>query len=260
MARMKRTRTRSRSSKKRSRTDFPLSQLQQSQTASIAKRAALRASETKRNVIGINYNMNTNGFQSWDFSDIDQGDDIQHRNGRQILTTSFKKNLFIRNNSFLEPILVRMLVLQAKSGHQDSVLATSPLFNPSLIPNDNNASWSDHTGQGKIQAILKPIDTTNFIVREDKRFILGALPNPDKSTEYDGAASTGRMSYHDGRSSSKFTRSSLNLKGRKMHFDSSGNCDDRLHLVLMCCQVDGSQILGSTMSVVGNGCLYFKDP
>lgn len=217
--------------------------------ARIAKNVMLRNSETKRNVVGFNFNLGTNGFQAWDVSVIPQGDEIYQRNGRQILTTSFKRNLFLRNNSFLEPIIVRMLVLQAKEGHQDSIVGTTPLFNPSIIPNDNASTWDDHSNQGKIQALLKPIDTTKFIVRKDKRFILGALPNPDKNVEHETAANSGRMSYHDGRSACKFTRSSLNLKSKKMHFDASGNCEDRLHFVLMCCQVDGSQILGSTMSV-----------
>lgn len=228
--------------------------------AKIAKKVMLRNSETKRNVLGFNFNLGTNGFQAWDLSVIAQGSDINKRNGRQILTTSFRRNLFLRNNSFLEPILVRMLVLQAKEGHQDDIVSTTPLFNPSLIPADNSATWDDHTGQAKIQAILKPIDTTKWIVKEDKRFTLGALPNPDKNVEHETAANSGRMSYHDGRGASRITRSSLNLKGRKMNFDAAGNNEDRLHLVFMCCQVDGSQILGSTMSVVGNTCLYFKDP
>jgi len=228
--------------------------------AKIAKQVVLRNSETKRNTIGFNFNLGTNGFQAWDLSVIPQGDDINQRVGRQILTTSFRRNLFLRNNSFLEPILVRMLVLQAKEGHQDNIVSTTPLFNPSLLPEDNSSTWDDHSNQGKIQAILKPIDTTQWIVREDKRFTLGALPNPDKNVEHETAANSGRMSYHDGRSACRITRSSVNLKGRKMHFDSSGSNEDRLHLVFMCCQIDGSQILGSTMSVVGNTCLYFKDP
>lgn len=260
MARMKRTRTASRTSRKKSRTDFALSQLQQTQTARIAKKTVLRNSETKRNVAGFNHGINTNGFASWDLTDIPQGDDISQRNGRQILTTSLRKNLFFRNDSFLEPILVRTLVLQAKDGNNVDVLSTTPLFNPSVIPNDNSATWDAHTGQGKIQAILKPIDTTKFIVREDRRFILGALPNPNMNVEYDTAAANGRMSYHDGRSAAKIMRSSMNFKGRKMHFDAAGNCDDRMHFVTMCCQLDGSQILGSAMQVVGNTCLYYKDP
>jgi len=255
----KRMRRTSRTSRKKSKT-FALSQLQQSQTARIAKRVSLRNVETKRNVIGFNHGLNTNGFGSWDLSDIPQGDDIDKRNGRQILTTSLKKNLFFRNDSHLEPILVRTLVLQAKDGNTQDVLSTTPLFNPSIIPHDNSATWDAHTGQGKIQAILKAIDTTKFIVREDRRFILGALPNPDKNVEYDTAATSGRMSYHDGRSAAKIMRSSLNFKARKMHFDAAGDCDDRMHFVTMCCQLDGSQIFGSAMQVVGNMCLYFKDP
>jgi hypothetical protein len=237
-----------------------LSQTQSSQAANIAKKVMLRNIETKRNMRAFNFNLGTNGFQAWNMSIIAQGDDINQRNGRQILATSLRRNFFLRNNSFLEPILVRMLVLQAKEGQREDIVSSTALFSPSLLPDDNTTTWDEHNGQGKIQAILKPIDTTKWIVKEDKRFTLGALPNPDKNVEHETAASTGRMSYHDGRSASSITRSILNLKGRKIHYDGSGSCEDRLHIVLMCCQIDGSQILGSTMSVVGNACLYFKDP
>ena len=263
MARMKRTRTRSRTLRKKSRTDFPLSQLQQSQTASIAKRAVLRTCETKRHVAGLVEILNTEGFKSWDMSGIPQGDEIDGRNGRQVVTTSFKKNLWFRNNSFLEPIVVRTLLIQGKPGITENVISTTEIFNKTLLPDDNHASWAQHSGQAKLQAILKPIDTTKWIVREDKVFTLGSANNPNvgtSATDPIGTVTTERMAYHDGLRSLKLNRSSVKMKNRKLHFDSDGDCENRLHFVVMCCQADGYQFTGSSMAVVGNLCLYYKDP
>lgn len=256
----KRTRRTSRTSRKKSKTSFALSQLQQSQTARIAKRTMLRNTETKRNVAGFVENLNTDGFASWDMSVIAQGDDIDKRQGRQVITTSLKKNLWFRNNSFLEPIIVRTLVLQGKEGITEDVINSTAIFNKTVLPDDNNATWDQHAGQSKLQAILKPIDSTKWIVREDKVFTLGTLPNPNVDSTIIGTATTAASAYHDGRGAIKLSRSSLNMKNRKLHYDSDGACENRLHFVVMCCQVDGNQFAGSSMSVVGNMCLYYKDP
>jgi hypothetical protein len=226
----------------------------------IAKQVVLRNSETKRNVAGFNENLNTDGFSAWDMSVIAQGDEIFERQGRQIVTTSIKKNFWYRNNSFLEPIVVRTLVLQAKDGNTESIAHGTAIFNKTLLPDDNRASWDQHTGQQKLQAILKPIDSTKWIIREDQVFTLGTLPNPNVDTTLIGTASTAASAYHDGRGAIKLARSNLNMKGRKLHYDADGNCENRLHFVVMCCQVDGNQFAGSSMSIVGNMCLYYKDP
>jgi len=257
MAKRKRT---SRTTRKRSKASFALSQLQQSQTARIAKRTLLRNTETKRNVAGFNEYLDTDGFSAWDMSVIAQGDEMFERQGRQIVTTSMKKNLWFRNNSFLEPIIVRTLVLQAKDGNTENIASGTDLFNKTLLPDDNRSSWNQHAGQQKLQAILKPIDSTNWIVREDKVFTLGTLPNPNVDTTLIGTATTAASAYHDGRGAIKLARSSLNMKSRKLHYDADGSCENRLHFVVMCCQVDGSQFAGSSMSIVGNLCLYYKDP
>mmetsp|Transcript_15766 Transcript_15766/g.24604 ORF Transcript_15766/g.24604 Transcript_15766/m.24604 type:complete len:258 (-) Transcript_15766:49-822(-) len=231
--------------------------------ARIAKKVMLRNSETKRNVAGFNEQINTEGFSAWDMTVIAQGDEIFERQGRQVLATSIKKNLWFRNNSFLEPIVVRTLVLQAKDGNTENIASGTAIFNKTLLPDDNRASWNQHAGQQKLQAIVKPIDSTKWIVREDKVFTLGSANNPNlgtSATDPIGAVTTERMAYHDGLRSLKLNRSSVKMKNRKLHFDSEGDCENRLHFVVMCCQADGYQFTGSSMAVVGNLCLYYKDP
>lgn len=243
-----------------------MSQTQQKAVSKIAKRVTLRQSETKRRFVQINANTLTEGFSSHDLSSIEQGDEINQRSGRQVIATSIRKNLMLRSNSPYEPVLVRTLILQAKEGHYEDVLATSEIFNNSEHPDDANLSWDEHTsGPGKLLAMMKKIDTTRFTVKEDKMYVLGAIPNPNPGT------TSGNHSNHDGRSCLRITRSNINLKQKVMHYSGTGQtvteegatrntCENRLHFVVMACQVDGSQIAGSTVLTLGNIILYYKDP
>lgn len=269
MARMKRTRRMSRTTRKKPRRSGTLTQTQSRQVARIAKRATLRLSETKRRVALMQTSLQTADFAAYNLTNLAQGDDISQRNGRQIIATSLRKQLFIRNNSFLEPVIVRTLILQGKEGNYEDITSTSDIFNNSYHPDDGRMSWDEHTGNGKLLAIMKPIDSTRYTVKEDKTFVLGTLPNPNLKTTYESAAN------HDGRSSVKMIRNSLNLKKKIIHYgDSSAtvtedigdtqetrsSCENRLHFVIMCSQVDGSQITGSAIAILGIIVLYYKDP
>lgn len=269
MARMKRSRASSRTSKKKSRGSFSLSQTQQKAVSKIAKRVTLRSSETKKHVTQINQNVSTEGFQSYDLSTIAQGDDIYNRNGRQILATSIRKYMMVRNNSMYEPVLVRTLILQGKDGVFENLNSQTEIFNASDHPDDGNASWQAHaSGNGKLLAMMKPIDTTRWIVKEDKRYVLGATPNPNVGSGESHAN-------HDGRGCMRITRSSVNMKGKTIHYCAAGStiaeningtditrssCENRVWFVVMCCQVDGYQITGDTITHLGNLILYYKDP
>jgi len=259
----------SRTSSKKARRSFSLSQTQSNQVKKIAKKAVLRTSETKKHAVQINANVSTEGFQAYDLTSIVQGDDIFMRNGRQIIATSLRKNMLVRNNSMYEPVLVRTLLLQGKDGVFENISSNTEIFNSSDHPDDVNQSWSDHSaGNGKLLAMLKPIDTTKWIVKEDKKFVLGATPNPNVGSGESHAN-------HDGRGCMRITRSSVNMKQRTIHYcgpnttitenvsgtDVTRNtCENRMHLVIMCCQVDGYQITGDTITHLGNLVLYYKDP
>ena len=80
---------------------------------------------------------------------------------------------------------------------------------------------------------------------------------------------------HDGRSCMRVVRSNINVKQKTIHYCAAGQtitenvsgtdvtrntCENRLHFIVMCCQVDGSQITGSTILHLGNMILYYKDP
>ena len=101
-----------------------------------------------------------------------------------------------------------------------------------------------------------------------ERFVLGATPNPNVGSGESHAN-------HDGRGCMRITRSSVNMKGKTIHYCASGttiseningtdvtrnSCENRLHFVIMCCQVDGYQITGDTIAHLGNIVLYYKDP
>ncbi|CAM9431708.1 unnamed protein product [Heterosigma akashiwo] len=119
---------------------------------------------------------------------------------------------------------------------------------------------------------MKPIDTTRFIVREDKTFLLGPTPNPNLKTEFESHAN------FDGKGCIKMIRNTLNLKKKVIHYSDNSavkteniggtqvthsSCENRLHFVIMCCQVDGNQVPvvgGSTLTTIGNMVMYFKDP
>ncbi|MCP4457602.1 MAG: hypothetical protein GY816_06190 [Cytophagales bacterium] len=234
--------------------------------AKIAKQVVLRNSETKRRFVQINAHTLTEGFSSHDLSSIEQGDEINQRTGRQVIATSIRKNLMLRSNSKYEPVLVRTLVLQAKQGHYADVLSSTEIFNNSEHPDDANESWDQHTaGPGKLLAMMKKIDTTRFTVKEDKLYVLGANTNPNPGT------GSGDHANHDGRSCIRIVRSNINMKQKVMHYTGTGTvvgeegatrntCENRLHFVVMACQVDGSQITGTTVLTLGNIILYYKDP
>mmetsp|Transcript_42157 Transcript_42157/g.72628 ORF Transcript_42157/g.72628 Transcript_42157/m.72628 type:complete len:277 (+) Transcript_42157:158-988(+) len=250
-----------------------LTQTESKQVAKIAKKVTLRTSETKRHVVQFNSNQVTEGFAAHDLTTIAQGDEIGKRDGRQIIATSLKKNFIIRNNSFLEPVIVRTLILQGKTGITEDVLSSTDIFNASFHPDDSKLSWDDHSaGSAKLLAILKPIDTTKWIVKEDKTMVLGPAPNPNLQTASESHA------HHDGRSCVRFFKKSLNMKQKVIHYNNAAatvtetvdgeevqrnSCENRLHFVTMCCQVDGSQVAvvgGSTVNRVGTITLYYKDP
>lgn len=185
--------------------------------AKIAKKVTLRTSETKKHAININQNVSTEGFKEYDLSTIAQGDDIFNRNGRQILATSIRKNMMVRNNSVYEPVLVRTLILQGKDGVFENMSSETEIFNSSDHPDDVNNSWANHgSGNGKLLAMMKPIDTTRWIVKEDKRFVLGATPNPNVGSGESHAN-------HDGRGCMRITRSSVNMKGKTIHYCAVGH-------------------------------------
>jgi len=125
----KRTRRTSRTSRKRSKTMFPLSQLQQSQTARIAKKVVMRNSETKRSNYHWNESeQNTATLDAQEMTLIAQGDEINNRTGRQILGQGITVKGCIHNNSNLEPVVVKMWVLQAKPGNTEDITTSTAMF------------------------------------------------------------------------------------------------------------------------------------
>jgi len=248
MAPLKRTRRMSRTSRKKSRTSS-LSQLQQSQTARIAKRVVMRNSETKR----FNYHwneseQNTATLDAQEMTLIAQGDEISQRTGRQILAQGINVKGCIHNNSNLEPVVVKMWVLQAKPGNTTDIDTSTAMFVKAR--HDTAVSFAS---LGGLMSTVYDIDTEQFTLLGQKRFVLDASPYPD--TQVDD------MAAHGGKGAIRFFSKYIPLKGRKINYDGSPgtSCQNKIWIVWTAIQADNDQIVGTKIekTVIAN--LNFKD-
>ena len=186
--------------------------------ARIAKRVMMRNSETKRSNYHWNESeQNTATLDAQEMTLIAQGDEINNRTGRQILAQGISVKGCIHNNSNLEPVVVKMWVLQAKPGNTTSIDTSTAMFVKAR--HDTATSFAS---LGGLMSTVYDIDTEQFTLLGQKRFVLDASPYPD--TQVDDMAS------HGGKGSIRFFSKYIPLKGRKINYDGSGGatCQNKI--------------------------------
>jgi len=214
--------------------------------AKVAKDAIFRMSETKRhNVLYNEFHQTTGTISSHELTNINQGDETNQRTGRQILGQGIKIRSFVHNNGTYEPIIVKFMMVQAKSGvTTDPGDATNPVWVKAR--HDNPTTFNVIGGT---QALLYELDPDQYSVLYQKQFQLEASPYPN--TTEDGAR-------FGGKHSAKYFEKYIKLGGRKINFDST-TCQNKLWLVWWTVQLDSDQITGTDMEVSANCNLTFKD-
>jgi len=115
---VKRTRT-SQSSQRTQRSQYKKPRRQTKRASARSKKfiksVALSLAETKMKVIPFsNLSMTTQTFSAYDLNSMSQGDLGSSRDGNQIICRGFHLKGYLFNRSFLEPVLVRMMILKSK--------------------------------------------------------------------------------------------------------------------------------------------------
>lgn len=213
------------------------------------KSIALSIAETKMAIQDFNETVvSTNVMSTFDLNVIDVGAANQRRVGTQIVARGIHLKGFMHNNSKLEPIKVRMLIVRGKRSNNTPLIGTTELFT------DGEDRYTHDTLGGK--ALYYPVDPSKWTVCLDRTYTLGASPDPDTltiTTNYAG---------HDGRGSMVQFNHWINCKNLKVNYleDETNVPDVRWHLCLIPYQGDRDTILGSNFDFNVLGRFYYKDP
>ena len=217
------------------------------------KSVALSLAETKMKVIPFsNLNLTTSTFSAFDLNSMDQGDLGSTRDGSQIICRGFHIKGYMFNRSFLEPVMVRMLIIKGKRGVETNVTGSQAMFTDGI----EKKSYNDITAQ----ALYYPVDKTRFSVLYDKIYKLGVTSDPNTLT------TTTMYSGVDARSSGQLLNIWINGRDQRLNFTQSDNDttpDVRYHLVIIPVQYDRTQTVavgGSNVTFNMLGRFYYKDP
>lgn len=216
--------------------------------AMVAKRVMMRSAETKRSLTTWDEStQTTNTIASVELTSIPQNDDTSGRTGRQILGSGVRVKGVIHNNNTLEPVIVKMLIMQAKPGVTDDVNSTTTMFCKA-----RHDSATTFNAIGGMNSMIYDIDPEKFTILGQKRFILGSSSDPNTTED---------QAPHGGQGAVRFFDKYVSLKGRKINYDTSaaGSCQNKIHVVWMCVQPDNDQVIGTSIEKTVIASLTFKD-
>jgi len=213
------------------------------------KSVMMRNAETKRH--NVTYNeaaQTTNTIGAQELTQIGQGDEISQRNGRQILASNIQLRAGIHNTSNLEPVAVKMMILQAKSGVTKDLNDSSS----AIWVKARHDTATSFASIGGLQAMLYEPDPEQYTVLASKQFVLDATPYPNTTLDH---ARTG------GAKSIKFFNKYVKLNGRKINYDGATGttCQNPIWLVWFCVQADNDQIVGTDIEISAVCNLNYKD-
>lgn len=213
------------------------------------KTVLMRNAETKRhNVVYNELSQTTNSIGAHQLTTIAQGSEINNRVGRQILGTSIQLRAGVHNTSNLEPVAVKVMILQAKTG----VVKDLNDSGSAIWVKARHDTAVSFASLGGLQAMLYEPDPEQYTVLGSKQFTLDATPYPDTSIDH---ARIG------GANSIRFFNKYIKLNGRKINYDGSAgsSCQNPIWLVWFCVQADNDQIVGSDIEISAVCNLNYKD-
>jgi hypothetical protein len=216
--------------------------------AMVAKKVMMRSAETKRSLTTWDESVQTtNTLSATEMTVIAQGDEINNRTGRQILASGISVKGAIHNNNTLEPVIVKMMVLQAKPGVTDTITSTTAMF--CKARHDTAVPFN---AIGGLNAMLYDVDPERFTILGQKRFILESSTDPNTTED---------QAPHGGKGTLRFFNKYIALKGKKINYDNStaSSCQNKIHVVWMCVQPDNDQVVGTSIERTAIASLTFKD-
>jgi hypothetical protein len=225
-----------------------LTKTQTQAVAKIAKRVDLRNAETKCLTKEWSESVqNTNTMAVVELTEIKQGSENDDRTGRQIIATGLRVKGAIHNNSFLEPVVVKLLLLQAKHAGVSDPASGTAMFKQSL-----HAEAESFASIGAIRAMYYDIDSSKYQVLGSKQWVLDASNNPN--TGEDG-------SRHGGAGAVNFFNKYINLRCRKINYDgeNTGTCLNKVFAIWMVVQPDNDQVVGDKIERTAVASLLYKD-
>lgn len=193
-----------------------------------------------------------------DFTGIGTGDTKNDREGKQIIAKNIGIRLFFHNNSYVEPVWVKMMLIQNKSGNTTQMSASTACWY-----NGDKDTLSSKTDLGSMRTMLSSLSPEFGRILKSKMFQLG--PQTHKDLDGSAAGISNIHSYHDGMSSSKLVNMYHTFKGgKKINYSADGstatNCQDRIQLIIISTQADQDQFFSSYIELTGHGKLNFVDP
>jgi hypothetical protein len=232
-----------------------------SNTASLVRREAkkvlLNLHEKKYKVVEYGEDtIDTNAVASTDLTGITQGDAKTEREGKQIIAKDVTAKLFLHNNSYLEPVWVKVMLIQAKPGITANITASSVIWHTG-----DKEAVNSKTTLGAMPTMMRQIDTDKYTILKTKWVHLGARTHPDVTH----SQMTNIHSFHDGKSASQLVNLYHTFKGgKKINYNgttsATGDCEDRLHLIFISDQSDQDQLLGSNVEITGYARMTYIDP
>lgn len=216
----------------------------------IAVREIMKKAETKRRLRIFDETVfATDSITS--YANIIEGDEKDKRDDSEIHLFRLTMKGFVHNNSVLEPVLCKLMLIQVRPGHAGAILLT--IQHSCLSVQRTSLRFHTHLLEDSVRCTIYGFDPDKYQLLGSKQFTLDARTNQDTTLS--------DMASHGGRNAIRYFSRSLSIKGKKIKYEGSTAADviNPIYVVIMCVQADNDQILGSNVELSATASLFYKD-